>query len=241
MSRKSSNNEDIGRHGVADKSSGKKKTSDLSSSPKEDGIIPKKKKAKTAKSSSGQKGFKFIGDDIIKLLDERDEKVTQSQKDLMKEIMFEMASSVQKDDSKKQSNKKPNIDLSSEKKIQSNTFHPQRDEDHLERMNSNVPPSMRGYQNKLSFPSFQKEDKTVFQQKTRKSRHYPDTTFRNKSSKNNYFPKVSSYKHYPRNEDSYNLASFSRNIPPSFQGKKLNYSPPFSSTTSMTSFSFITY
>ena len=55
MSRKSANNEDIGRHGVADKSSGKKKTSVRSSSPKEDSIIPQKKRTKTAKSSSGQK------------------------------------------------------------------------------------------------------------------------------------------------------------------------------------------
>ena len=249
MSRKSSNNEDTGRHGADNKSSGKKKTSELLSLPKEDGIIHKKKKPKTAKSSSGQKGYKMSDDDsasyIIKLLDKQDEEKLQKRKDLFKEMIFDLAASVHKEESKKQSNKKPNIDLSSEKKIPSNTFRPQPDEDHSEGMNSNLPPSMRGLQNKLSFPSFQEEDKTDFQQKTRKSRNYPETTFRNKSSKNNYFSKASSsYKQYPRNEDSYNLASVSRNIPPSFQGKKPNYStnsPPFSSTTSSSSSSFITY
>ena len=244
MARKSSNNEDIGRHGVAGKSSGKKKTSDRSSSPKEDSIIPQKKRTKTAKLSSGKK-VPMFGDDILKLLDEKENKEKKEQMDHFTDRLFDLVSALPKKGSKEESNQKPNIDLSSEKKMQSNTFRPQRDEDHSEGMNSNVPPSMRGLQNKLSFPSFRKEDKTVFHQKTRNSRHYPETTFRNKSSKKNYFPTASSsYKHYPRNEDTYNLAGFARNIPPSFQGKKLNYStnsPTFSSTTSLTSSPFITY
>ena len=226
-SKESSKKEDAGRHGGTGKSSGKKKSCNLSSSPKEDDTIPHKKRIKTAKTSSDQKQIPLISDtDLMifqKHFDEEDrKKALKLIPDNIKQVISEMKSSIEKDDmnrSRNRSYQEPSMEVSSEKKTHTFPSHSKRDEDHSGEMKRKIPPSMRGYQKVSSFPSFQKDDNTGFQHKGRKSHHFPDTTFRNKSFNNNYFTKVSSKKHYLRNEDSYNLGRSPKNVPPSFQGK----------------------
>ena len=141
--------------------------------------------------------------------------------------------------SRNRSYQEPSMEVSSEKKTRTFPSHSKRDVDHSREMNSKLPPSMRVDQKVSSFPSFQKDDYTGFQHKGRKSHHFSDSTFRHKSFNKNYFPKVSSNKHYLRNEDSYNQGRSPKNIPPSFQGKMSNYSS--TSRASLSTSPFVNY